>query len=293
MSLDRVSNSGLSIGELAERTQVSVATLRAWERRYGFPVPMRLPSGHRRYAAGDIARIREVVRRRAEGARLDAAIERVRDIGRPTDGSVFASLRREYPYLPVERLHKSTLVALSWAIEDEFCAKADRARIFGGFQHARHYRSSQRRWEDLGRLAASAFVFADFDDDDLVGGARGEVIRVGLGPESPLRREWLVTCDSDDSPVTLVAWELPGQESVPDPQRLFEAIWTIEPGPVRTAARICAAVAAGAHPDEAAHVLATVAAAPEAGEPDLASLNTMFTRVLRYVDRHGAHADRL
>ena len=40
-----------SIGRAASVSGISCATLRMWERRYGRPVPVRLPSGHRRYTA--------------------------------------------------------------------------------------------------------------------------------------------------------------------------------------------------------------------------------------------------
>ena len=43
----------LTIGELAERTGLSPTTLRMWEQRHGFPTPVRLPSGHRRYEESD------------------------------------------------------------------------------------------------------------------------------------------------------------------------------------------------------------------------------------------------
>ena len=39
----------LSIGELSQATGISPDTIRVWERRYGVPEPVRLPSGHRRY----------------------------------------------------------------------------------------------------------------------------------------------------------------------------------------------------------------------------------------------------
>ncbi|MHC4380210.1 MAG: MerR family transcriptional regulator [Planctomycetota bacterium] len=38
-----------SIGEVSSLTGLSPHTIRVWERRYGVPVPHRLPSGHRRY----------------------------------------------------------------------------------------------------------------------------------------------------------------------------------------------------------------------------------------------------
>ena len=39
------------------RTGIGQHTLRAWERRFGFPKPLRLPSGHRRYTDDQIARL--------------------------------------------------------------------------------------------------------------------------------------------------------------------------------------------------------------------------------------------
>jgi DNA-binding transcriptional MerR regulator len=50
----------LSIGELAEATGLSPDTLRVWERRYGMPHSVRLPSGHRRYTAEQLRWLRRV-----------------------------------------------------------------------------------------------------------------------------------------------------------------------------------------------------------------------------------------
>lgn len=47
----------LSIGALSERTGLAIETIRTWERRYGYPVPIRRPSGHRRYRACDVERL--------------------------------------------------------------------------------------------------------------------------------------------------------------------------------------------------------------------------------------------
>ena len=65
----------LSIGDVAERTGLTPAALRMWEIRYGFPTPVRLDSGHRRYDAGQVDTVLEVLRRRETGLRLDVAIE--------------------------------------------------------------------------------------------------------------------------------------------------------------------------------------------------------------------------
>jgi MerR family transcriptional regulator, light-induced transcriptional regulator len=48
------------INVVAEMTGVSAATLRAWERRYGFPVPSRTASSYRVYTDHDVALIRRM-----------------------------------------------------------------------------------------------------------------------------------------------------------------------------------------------------------------------------------------
>ena len=46
-----------SMGAVVRRTGIGEHTLRAWERRFGFPRPERLPSGHRRYPAEQVRRL--------------------------------------------------------------------------------------------------------------------------------------------------------------------------------------------------------------------------------------------
>lgn len=50
----------LAIGELAEATGVPSETIRIWERRYGKPEPIRLPSGHRRYDESHVRWLRRM-----------------------------------------------------------------------------------------------------------------------------------------------------------------------------------------------------------------------------------------
>jgi len=50
----------LSIGAVSQATGIGVETLRMWERRYGAPQSIRLPSGHRRYPLAEVERLRAV-----------------------------------------------------------------------------------------------------------------------------------------------------------------------------------------------------------------------------------------
>lgn len=58
-----------SIKVVEAKTGIPAETLRIWERRYGFPNPLRRPGGARLYRAEDIARLRLIERARAAGYR--------------------------------------------------------------------------------------------------------------------------------------------------------------------------------------------------------------------------------
>jgi len=224
-----IETSFLSIGDLAQRTGVAPATLRVWESRHGFPRPRRRDSGHRRYDEHDVELVTQVLRRRDNGMRLEVAIAGVALADAATGTtpgapSVYAAMRRLHPSLQPQRLKKSTLLAVSWAIEDECCSRAEQPMIFGGFQKEHYYRAAEERWTELARIARSTMVFAAFSQEpDPV----DRTTMVDLPEDAPMRREWAVVCDATDYPAMLSAWELPGQSTVPDRQRLFEAIWTV------------------------------------------------------------------
>jgi len=274
----------LTIGDLARRTGLTPAVIRMWESRHNFPGPRRLPSGHRRYAERDVELIHGVLRRRDAGIRLEVAIAEASASSPPATPSVYAELRRKHPHLDAHRLKKTTLLALSWAIEDECCARAQRATIFGGFQREHYYRPSLSRWNELARVARSTMAMAEFTSQPT---ADERPIRVPLAPDAPMRREWAVVCDASDFPAALTAWELPGQTTVPDRHRLFEAMWTVDPRAVRDAARVCAQVAASAGVAEAGPLLYELAADPSPSRIGPAGMTTLFNRVVAYVDRVG------
>lgn len=276
------SRDSLSIGDLARRTGVAAATLRMWETRHGFPEPVRRASGHRRYPEDTVGLVAEVQRRRDAGMRLESAIAEAQALAEPEAPSVFAEMRRRHPHLERHRLRKSTLLALSWAFEDECCARAQRPMIFGAFQEERFFRPAAARWTELARVARSCVALADFP-----GGASSQdgVLRVPLADDAPMRREWAVVCDAPDLPAMLTAFELPGQSDVPDRERIFEALWSLDPHAVRDAARVCASVAVSAGASEAAPLLYELADQAPTRPLDPAGATTLFNRVVAYVDR--------
>ncbi len=277
----------LTIGDLARRTGIAPATLRVWESRHGFPRPKRRDSGHRRYDEHDVELVQQVLRRRDGGMRLEVAIAGVAladaSVGSaPAAPSIFATMRRAHPTLQPQRLSKSTLLALSWAIEDECCARAERPMIFGAFQKASFYSAARVRWTELARISRSTMVFAEFHEEPA---PVARTTFVDLPEDAPMHREWAVVCDAPDYPAMLTAWELPGQSAVPDDRRLFEAIWTVDPAAVRDAARACAQVAQQLGHPEGAPLLYELAENPPPPARELLAATSLLNRVVAYVDR--------
>jgi hypothetical protein len=58
-----------TIGAVSRATGLSPDTLRVWQKRYGFPVPRRKPSGHRLYSEADVRRLRRISQAIARGHR--------------------------------------------------------------------------------------------------------------------------------------------------------------------------------------------------------------------------------
>lgn len=89
---------GWSLGAVARRTGIGPHTLRDWERRFGFPKPRRLPSGHRRYPADQVDRLLLVARALSLGHRAGEAVpadlERLRALTGEDDAAPGASAPR-------------------------------------------------------------------------------------------------------------------------------------------------------------------------------------------------------
>jgi methanogenic corrinoid protein MtbC1 len=58
-----------------KETGIAADTLRAWERRYGLPMPQRSAGGHRLYSQRDIETIKWLMRRQAEGLSISRAVD--------------------------------------------------------------------------------------------------------------------------------------------------------------------------------------------------------------------------
>jgi DICT domain-containing protein len=223
-----------------------------------------MSGGHRRYAEADVATVLEVLRHRSTGLALEAAIRRATS-GSLRSRSIYAELRSQHPELTPQRLSKASLVAISHAIEDECCARAEQPlRI------------------ELARTARVTVVFADLAAASQP--RSGVPTEVALPHDAPLNREWIVICDAPDLPACMAAVERPGQEDVLDLRRRFEMVWTVDPRAVRYASRIAAALAEKYQPGWRTADLAVLDDDPPAASGDLRRAYDLLNRMVGYLD---------
>jgi DICT domain-containing protein len=273
--------SQLAIRDVADQTGIAAGTLRMWEQRYGFPTPERTQSGYRRYPADVVPVLRRIVDLRARGLTVPAAIEQARRDDLPTDRpSIYAAIAGgQQPQL----LRKSTLMAMSRAIEDEAMSHAAAPLAFGAFQQARFYHHVEPRWRRLAQRADAVTVFADFPQASREGG----VLQVPIAPEDALGDEWVVVVDAPGYAACLVAWEPERGVERGGPQdrdRRFEAIWTLDPEVTRRAAHAAARLVERKDPQEGERLALLLADRPLAMQPVVPALTALTNRVVAYVE---------
>lgn len=277
--------SGLSIKEVAESAGVAAGTIRMWEQRYGFPQPARTDAGYRVYAEEDVEALRRVLAYRHRGLSVPAAIERAQENGGPTDHpSIYAAVAAAEHGGRPQVLKKSTLVALSRAIEHETLAQSAAPILFGAFQHERFYREVEPRYRRISQFSDAAIAFADFPK---LGYPEGGPVEVPIAPEDKLGNEWAVIVDAPGYAACLLAWEMPGATQPGDPgdmNRRFEAIWTLDPRATRKAARVAARLAGRADPALGERLTDMLADRPLAFDAPVPTVTALTNRMVAYME---------
>src|ERR1700751_5627977 len=99
----------LKTTEAAALLSIGPNTLRAWERRFGFPQPRRSPGGHRAYPHGEVEALRAALE---EGLSIASAVARARAaLAANTDSLVAALLA--YDQERADRAIETTLALRS------------------------------------------------------------------------------------------------------------------------------------------------------------------------------------
>jgi DICT domain-containing protein/predicted DNA-binding transcriptional regulator AlpA len=272
----------LKIKDVAERTGVAAATIRMWEQRYGFPNPQRTPSGYRLYTDGDIESIRSVLALRRRGLSIPVAIERARDepsVSPETHPSIYAAVTAVDATAHPRVLRRSTLAAMSHAIEDEFLARGASGIVVGAFQRAAFYQRVAHRYEQIAPRSDATFVFADFP---VVAVAPGTPTEIPIASTDALGNEWAVVVDAPGYAACLLAWERPNRAS--GGERMFEAVLSLDPRAVRRAVKVAAALAGRRDVALGRTLERMLDGRALATEPPASALTSLTSRMVAYLD---------
>ncbi len=277
--------SGLSIKEVAESSGIAAGTIRMWEQRYGFPEPARTDAGYRVYAEDDVEALRRIVALRRRGLSVPAAIERAQEAGDAVPHpSIYAVVALADHGGRPQILRKSTLVALSRAIEDETLAQAASPVLFSAFQYEAFYREVESRYRRIARFSDAVVAFADFEE---ISYPPGGPVEIPIAPEDRLGNEWAVIVDAPGYAACLLAWEVPGATQAGGPHdmsRRFEAIWTLDPRATRKAAQVAARLAGLADPALGERLTEMLADRPLAYDEPVPTLTALTNRMVAYLE---------
>ena len=148
--------------------------------------------------------------------------------------SVLADLLQDLPELRPQMYFKSSLTALSHAMEDQVLAGSDQPLVIASFQRERFYRQEAHRYRRIAQRTNQVYVLAAPETDF---SSRSETYEmVAFDPEDTLSQEWHLIVIGQQYASCLVCRErqVPatptpsGMHVDIDPSRRFEGVWTFD-----------------------------------------------------------------
>jgi len=162
-----------------------------------------------------------------------------------TSVSVLDSLVQVIPDLRPQMYFKSSLTALSHAMEDQVLAGIGSPLVIANFQRERFYRQEAQRYLRIAKLSSQVYVLAapetDFKSESSV------YEKIAFTPDDALSQEWHLVVIGTNYSACLICRECSQEEksvSLPeelqpmDQTRRFEGIWTFDRTVSCEAARI-------------------------------------------------------
>lgn len=150
--------------------------------------------------------------------------------------SILEELLQALPQLRAQTYFKSSLTALSHAMEDQVLAGEDAPVVIANFQRERFYRMETRRYLRIAKVTSQVYVMAAPETDFT--NHSGAYETIAFEPEDSLSQEWHLIVIGQNYGTCLVCRErtIPLQETRwmrqvaldLDSSRRFEGVWTFD-----------------------------------------------------------------
>lgn len=155
--------------------------------------------------------------------------------------SVLADLLQAQPQLRPQVYFKSSLTALSHAMEDQVLAGSNQHLMIASFQRERFYRQEAHRYRRIAEKTPQAYVLAAPETDFKNSSEYYETI--AFDPEDALAQEWHLVVIGHQYANCLICREkfapvLDSADTEIDPSRRFEGIWTFDQKVSKIAAQL-------------------------------------------------------
>ena len=153
--------------------------------------------------------------------------------------SVLSGLLQAIPQLRHQIYFKTSLTALSHAMEDQvLAASSEQPLLIASFQRERFYRQEAHRYRRIAQQTDQVYVLAA-PETDFTSTSEGGYETIAFDPKDALSQEWhlvviaqqyttcLVCRERQNPALDLYSAELPTNFDM-DPARQFEGIWTLD-----------------------------------------------------------------
>jgi len=151
--------------------------------------------------------------------------------------SLVTELLGQLPHLRTQIYFKSSLTALSHAMEDQVFATADPPLVIASFQQERFYRQEAHRYRRLGKKSDHIYIFSALDTSFREN--EQTCTTINFDPEDALAQEWHLTVIGKTFSSCLICRECPSNDThqpvALDSARRFEGIWTFDAEVTKTA----------------------------------------------------------
>jgi DICT domain-containing protein/signal transduction histidine kinase len=144
-----------------------------------------------------------------------------------TQNSLWQDLLQTLPNLRSQLYYKSTLTALSHAMEDLVLVGTDRPLVLANFQQERYYRQEARRYQRIAQRTDQVYVLAAAESD--FGTTVTPYSTIALNADDELAQEWHLIIVGRNYSACLVCQESAAPiDAAIDSARQFRGIWTFD-----------------------------------------------------------------